>query len=344
MTRSLAAIVCGSALVLVFAGVLRAAQVPLPAPTATLTPAQIETAGMYREYLAGDAEKAVEYFAKLARNPLVPPDGSLGLPSESLARATDLPSSLFRTEVGMRAGTFGKYAMSAPLESAKGSVGLNGMFELNSLIAYRAMDGLLRAARNALPPAAPGPTPSDRARAVDAVRSWYIVTTSHCLRWQLDCADALLAGAQQSFGLDAEILLLAGAMAESRGRPTAAETLLRQSVALDASLLEAHLRLGRLLLAAGHTTDARRELEGALAGARASGDSFVVYFASRSLADLDERDGRTAGAKAHAAEASALKPFAHPLFGGLQPLAVYRAAEFYQQPRRIAELRALVRR
>jgi tetratricopeptide (TPR) repeat protein len=335
----------GFAVALLSAAAIGAAQQPVRVPGMATPPEPTEASRMYEQYLTGDADAAVDYFARRARDPDAVSRVTAGSESSSPggrrpgvdAYLSQLASNLFETEVGMRAGTFGKYAMSAPLESAKGSVGLNGMFEVRSLMVYRSMEDLLHRTTLEAPPA-------ERTQIVDAIRSWYIVTTSHCLRWQLDCADALLSGARQRFGRDPEILLLAGAVAESHGDATAAQALLRQAITGDASLVEAHLRLGRLLAAAGRAIEARRELDRALVDARASDDAFGVYFASVSLADLDERAGRTTSAKAHTADAAAARPFGQPLFAGLRPTAIYRAAEFYQQPRRIGELRSLVRR
>jgi len=362
VTGSPRSLVRGLGIALVSAAAVLAAQVPVPAAQTVAVAAAAEesdTARLLRQYLTGDADDAVDgYMRTLAGDPYH--GTSFGPGARPGSRNPEyrelLGWLLLRTEAGMRARIFGKYAMSAPLESAKHDIGLTGMFELNSLSAYRSIEDLLSLAKgepryasidaNSAVPHLPESTlpPEVRPQVIDAIRSWYIVTTSYCLRGQLDCADALLAAARQSLGPDPEILLLAGAVAESHHQATAARALTRQAIAGDASLAEAHLRLGRLLAAAGRAIEGRRELDRALAGARKTGDMFVVYFASLSLADLDERAGRKTSAKAHAADAAAVTPFADPLFAGIQPDALYDAAEFYQQPKRIAALRAMVRR
>ena len=63
-----------------------------------------------------------------------------------------------------------------------------------------------------------------------------------------------------------------------------------------------------------------------------------------SLAEIDCRAGRTTHARERAAEAASLAPFATPLFAGLSPTEIYRAGQFYEQPRRLAALGDLVRR
>ena len=62
-----------------------------------------------------------------------------------------------------------------------------------------------------------------------------------------------------------------------------------------------------------------------------------------SLAEIDRRAGRTIDARERAAGAASLAPFATPRFAGLSPTEIYRAGRFYEQPRRLAALRDLVR-
>jgi hypothetical protein len=111
-------------------------------------------------------------------------------------------------------------------------------------------------------------------------------------------------------------------------------------------LVEARLRLGRVLVAAGQTTNGRRELDRALEDARASGESFSHHFALRSLADLDTRGRRTASAAARAAAAAAIPPFdgeTQAVVRSTDAWTVYRAAQYWRVARMLSAFRGAVR-
>src|SRR4029078_6749428 len=100
------------------------------------------------------------------------------------------------------------------------------------------------------------------------------------------CADTLLASAQLYFGQTADVLVLSASLAEARGESSESQALLRRALSVDPNHTSAHLRLGRLLLAAGSVSDAARDLTRALDRARAEHHAGAAYFALMSLADL----------------------------------------------------------
>jgi hypothetical protein len=311
----------------------------LPCVTAVLTLGAVrgqtvdpEVARMAEAYRSGDADAAVAFFAGRKTYELPSGDDTRRPRTE---RDSALIGLLFTTEVGMRLRTFGKYALSAPLGTTKdGIIGLNGAFELNSFRVY----GSLR-----LQSGAAGLTDAERPRSEAFNRQWHVVAISHCMRWQIDCADTLLASAQRYFPEAADVLVLTSAMAEARGQSSNAQELLLRALTVDRNHASAHLRLGRLLADAGRPDDAGRELNLAFEGARVNQNRGAMYFALMSLADLDARSGRTTNARSRRAEATALRAFSHPYFSGLEPTAIYRAGLFYEQPWRIAALRKLAR-
>src|SRR5438105_2412342 len=94
---------------------------PAPAPDADL-------ARLVDQYRHGDAAAAVTEMARRFPNASVDfrvLDGSGRL--ENVAGA--MSEALLHTEVGFTLGTFGRYALSAPLMPSENPIGLNGMFE-----------------------------------------------------------------------------------------------------------------------------------------------------------------------------------------------------------------------
>lgn len=284
------------------------------------------------QYRRGDADAAVEEFAAhqpLRLETLDPYAGS----APQRDRLAILAQALLHTEAGIRRRTFGQIAFSAPLVPVVPTVGLTGMFELHSLIAYRLISDALVSAR------------ADQATAhTFFVRDWYVIAVSYCRYEKRACAAALLAAAKRDFPSDPAILLLSGSIAETDGRRNNAAVLLRQALAADPALAEARLRLGRTLVALGQTTAGRRELERALADARAADDAFTQHFALRSLADLHARARRSSSALR--AAATAVPPFdaaTEKTVQGADVWAVYKAAQYWRGARMLAALRGLIR-
>jgi tetratricopeptide (TPR) repeat protein len=270
---------------------------------------------------------------------MVRPVGPSGPGSqESVAqrdRLATLAQALLHTEVGFRRDTFGRYSFSAPFALALPSVGLTGMFELDSLIAYRLVSDTLAEARKA-----------DDSAQVLFIRDWYVVAVSYCQYKKLDCAQALLAAAREDFANDGVILLLSGSIAETAGRPASAVALLGRALLADPALAEARLRLGRSLVADGQIANGRREIERALDDARASAEAFSEHFALRTLADLDARASRPASAASLEAAAAAIPPFdeiTEAAVHGVDEWDVYKAAQYWRVARVLTELRSVIR-
>jgi tetratricopeptide (TPR) repeat protein len=101
-----------------------------------------------------------------------------------------------------------------------------------------------------------------------------------------------------------------------------AERLFRRALDIDGSLVEARMRLGRLLLIRGRDAEAAAELARAVAAAR---DPSVAYLAHLLAARADERLGRLDDATAHAEAALALFPGAQSALVAKSHVALQRA-------------------
>ena len=145
-------------------------------------------------------------------------------------------------------------------------------------------------------------------------RRWYLAAAMHFhSHAQTFTAHRVLATALESFPDDGPLLLESGALAESEATAGAsptytgmmeglvraqaarlaalahAEKQLRLAVAVDDTLVEARVRLGRVLTEAGRPDEAARELEAALA---AEPRPYLVYLAQLFLGDVHQRGGR----------------------------------------------------
>lgn len=291
---------------------------------------------LFQQYRSGDADAAVAEFCKLPLGPSYM-QRTFGPP---------LFDALLRTEIGLKLNTFGRYALSAPLVPATDLQGLSGMFEVNSLVAYRDIRNVLAGqASAALGPRgeqiavlSPGPDPST----IDFVRGWYVVTVSYCSRWRLDCAGALLSAAQRDFESDPDILLLAGSVAEAKGQTSEAETLFGRALARQPTLVEARLRLGRVLLGRGRVAAATEALDRAVREAREIHQGFTEHFGLLSLAELDDRARQSTRAATRRREAAAVAPVdrdARRWTDGLDPWSVYHSAQLWQTSQRISDMR-----
>jgi tetratricopeptide (TPR) repeat protein len=320
------------ALIVVLASQASVPPLPLPAPGSPRATAQPTSPDgvLLQQYLRGDADAAVEFASKTV------PMGFFSVGGNPLGDRhtySQAAQALLVTEAGFLARTFGRYALSAPLTPAPATIGLSGRFELRSRIASLLVEEVVAAGRE---------NPADAA--LDVARQWYLVSVSYCLRWNLDCADALVASAERDFPDDPEILLLRGSYLETRGRWTTAAATLQRALDADPRLVEARVRLGRVDWRRGRT-QASATLLAALADARTFGHVVSEYFALLALADLNQSAGRADRAGARRAEAAAVQPFrGQPDLAALDPWAAYRAAQFYQVADRLARLRRTVRR
>jgi len=382
----------------IIAGVCLVGLVVQAAPAARQSPSSSEFRRLFERYRGGDADAAVDAFAKW---------------SEAEARAADLQDDrddvrarealvMFQTEAGMRARTFGKFAERTPFALLVSGWGLDRVFDAHAYAAYTIVAALTREART---------RHDDDLLAF--CRDWYVVSISYCLRWRLTYAvEGLYNIANQTFGEDPQIRLLIGSIAEANSGPFVwsvtfacgqpdyfvgpdgcvlnappkksqvyvpegkQEALwgFRSALNSDPSLIEAHLRLGRLLHLVGQDVEAREHLERAFAESKDENQPFIAYMSALFLGELDEHEAHYSAAVAHYRDAVAMVPGAHTasvalggailrsgakdgwdatrrMFDGesrsnpapADPFLFYRYAQFWQAADRVRKMRESVR-
>jgi tetratricopeptide (TPR) repeat protein len=345
---------------------------------------------LFDRYRTGDADHAATAFAAWSED-RVDRDAKLIAPVSDDWTLAAL--AVLHTEAGFRNDTFGRFRKGTPNFINLGSWGLEKVFERHAFTSYQIVDDLLARAKD-----------EEDARLVAFSRSWYIVAVSYCLRWQLDCAGGLFQKALHEFKDDAEIALLNGATAEalmtglskdflgmqlgstgmgeistSHGifgpERQEAEYALRRALKLDPSLVEARVRLGRVLFMLDRNQEARQELEQARQAARAQKHLFASYLSALFLGELAEHEDDLAGAIPFYREAVATYPRAHTaavalgqalvrsglsgagwpaarsMFGDegrggtavLDPWSVYRGAQYWQEASRVRIMREMTR-
>jgi tetratricopeptide (TPR) repeat protein len=340
--------------------------------------AEFET--LFDTYRNGDAEGAVERFSRWEGDRVAEearlPDGDDS--AHALAAL-----ALFHTEAGMRNLTFGRYRDDTGMELHLGFWGLEDVFEPHSYRAYQLIQQLIGIAK----------ARGDR-NLLQFCKSWYIVSISYCMRWGYDCGEQLVERGEHEFDGedDAEYLLLLGSRRSGGLRHQEpgdvmvrdmqladmqyARWAFQKALKKNPDLVEARMRFGRLLHFANEQIDAARELERALADARASNHLFAEHMAAFTLGELheeaDEMDeairyyriafdlyprGHTAAIalgqalvrSGHGPEGWAI---ARDMFAGegpgaaaaLDPFAVYRFAQYWQSGSRVKAMREVVRR
>ena len=206
---------------------------------------------------------------------------------------------------------------------------------------------------------------------LDFCRSWYIVAVSLVPPFRPGHMP-LRRAALVDFGDDPEMLLLVGSY--GFGRP-AQEATFRRTLALDPLLVEARVRLGRLLHQLGRGEEAGRELQRAVRDAHDTHNSVMEDLALLFLGRLHEDDRRMEEAAKYYRAASAVNPNWHAadvalgilrVAGGntddgwaagrrtiedpiapvppvLDPWYLYGRAQYWQMEQRIQSMRAMVR-
>lgn len=282
---------------------------------------------LVREYRSGNPDAAV---ASLVTRPRIATFASGRDPAEYVAIAW------LYAEAGMRQETFGQYSRSAPLVPADRVVGLNGMFDMGSVVAYRAIDA-----------AVPLVNGSDGGRMRDAVRFWFVDTVSYCLAHKLDCTDALLLAADAAFPNDADMLLLRGSVAESRGRWADAEFALNRALSRRPTLVEARVRLGNVLGRRGRTAAALAQLTQGLDEAARANDDFARFFGGRVAAALHTRLGHREVARTLSRDIATITAYSDASVvrdrTGLDADGLYAAAQWWTHVDHVRDARLAVR-
>src|SRR5262249_42730378 len=104
-----------------------------------------------------------------------------------------------------------------------------------------------------------------------------------------------------------------------------AEKLFRQTLAVDPSLVEARVRLGRILEVEQHAADAAAELERALSARPSGGDAMVAFYAHLFASRANQALNRGDAAVEHARAALALFPNAQSALLAQSQLALHRS-------------------
>ena len=296
------------------------------------------------DYRRGDAEAAMREFLawdpqRVAREATLPADAP---PADLAALA------LMHTAAAVARGTFGN-ASTPPVPDRTYYPAAANLVEALSRRAETAADPGLRA----------------------FCRDWYIVAVS---AWTAGGnyaqALAVVRTGRRRFGDDARFLLAAGSAAEAAMGPyespaeaaaarapstptitvrrlashgyvtddrREAEQWLRRAVTLDPGLVEARLRLGRVLFLVDYVPQARKELERALADATAADHPFAAYLAALFLGELLERSSQTDAARQAYEKAISINPECQAAYLALGHLLVAsgRPAEGWTQARRL---------
>jgi tetratricopeptide (TPR) repeat protein len=261
-------------------------------------PASYATFGeLFDEYRRRDAVAAATEFGqwpdKRVRTEAVLPPGVNDAP-------TLIALAMFHTEAGIATEEFG--ALTGGLKTAVGLGywGLEKIFEAHSYLAYKLVEELEKRAEDQEDPELHRFT-----------LSWYIVAMSFCHRWgRFPCVQSLLEKGEPHFDDSAEFRLVKGSVkqitrltkARVKGRRLFYRELqamaqlprweFKQALKIDPSLIEARVRLAHTTHVYLNYPEAQKEIEQALAEARAARNMFCTHVAAMVLGELHEDAGR----------------------------------------------------
>jgi len=285
-----------------------------PAPPAGPSRAFLQ---LFDQYRRGSPAPAIGSFARWTEDrvkaeAMLPPGVDDSASLQALA--------LFHTDAGIANDRFGMFAAKSPNYLMLGGWGLESVFEVHSLTAYRTVETLI----------ARGKATND----LDLLRfaqQWYIVALSFCTRGgepvkvenlfpqkptlanlpaeettaatgRPHCVLGLKDKAQHYFDDDPEVQLLLGSLVEPRVMRRSvlentkvevtygqeARWYFKKALEGDPSLIEAAVRRARVLHIGLNYPEAQPMLEHALAAARASDNTFIAHLAAFSLGQLHE--------------------------------------------------------
>ena len=301
---------CAAAVMLVAAAVCASGALPIPV---LQSPSSSDFPALFDQYRHGDADAAVAAFAKWNRR-RVEAEAKLPalMPTDTRAIAA---LALLHTEAASDQGAFNVSPQAVGVAHYRKAVRLISDLPL-----------MLRTSSD------PDPRPF--------CRNWYILAISLFSRLRnYNGASELARVGRDEFGNDSEFLLATGSVAEARmgSYVEEAQRDLRRAIGLNPLLVEARLRLGRMLFLLGRTEEAQRELERTLTEARQHDHLFAAYMAALFLGQLHEEAKRDEAAKTAYETAIWIYPDGQSAYLGLAHLLVSsgRSAEGWAAARRM---------
>jgi tetratricopeptide (TPR) repeat protein len=255
-------------------------------------------AELLNEYRAGDARRAVDVLSTWDEDRL---EREASVPDDDGALVSRAATALLLTEAGMASRRFGRPAKGASRFFEPTGWGLQKSFEVHAYRAHALIDALATEAAE-----------RHDVEFLAWAKSWYILSSSYCLEFQLACTEGLLEkGLHHAREDDPEVMLWRGSIREPRIRTREVFThqmsasvtygqearhWFRKALEARPSLVEARVRLGRSLFVTQNDPAAERYLVEALEQADAERHVFAGYIAALTLGEMAEAVGRLADA------------------------------------------------
>jgi tetratricopeptide (TPR) repeat protein len=244
------------------------------------------------EYRGGEPRRAVEVLAAWSDERVT---SDMRMPGTVDDLASVGAMVLLLTESGMANRRFGEF------EKGRGFVNLGGWglekaFEVHAYRANQLVEKLAERAKA-----------THDTELMAWIRSWYILSSSYCLQFQLHCAQGLLDKGRYIVGEEEpEVLLWRGAMNEPPIRTRwrldhevadprygqASRWWYRKALDKDPMMVEARMRLGRSLHVTQNDPDATDILKRALTDALSVNHVFAAHLSALTLGEILEHEDK----------------------------------------------------